>query len=98
MERVYHSKIVVTNGLTGRGVAVNWLISSSMPNRKVRIKMRTLTSHSSHNRSSNIDCMFDPDFFGRILLSGPCFSPTRGAEEYVVKLPTSAGSSTAAAD
>src|SRR5215510_6612310 len=60
MEIVYHSRIALTNGRIGSGVAVNWLMTSSIPNRNVRMLMRTLTSHSSHNRSSNIDCMSSP--------------------------------------
>src|SRR5450432_1445417 len=45
----------------GNGDGVSRAIASSIPKRNVRMIMRTLTSQASHCRSSNIDCMPDPD-------------------------------------
>ena len=41
----------------GSGAGLNWATASSMPSRRVRMKMRTRTSHTSQLRSSNVDCI-----------------------------------------
>ena len=45
------------NKRTGNGLGVSLAMASSMPNKNVRIIMRTLTNQPSQSRSSNIDCM-----------------------------------------
>ena len=41
----------------GSGDGLNWATASSMASKRVRMKMRTRTSHTSQLRSSNVDCM-----------------------------------------
>src|SRR5208282_5638647 len=44
----------------GRTVGVNSATASWITSRKVRIRIRTLTSHASQFRSSNVDCILVP--------------------------------------
>src|SRR2546421_12127061 len=53
--------MLVMKSLTGNGERVSRAIASSIPNRNVRIMMRALTSHASHSRSLNMECISDPD-------------------------------------
>src|SRR6476646_8373693 len=43
-----------------KGFGVSRAMASSIPNRRVRTRMRTLTSQASQSRSSKMDCMRDP--------------------------------------
>src|SRR5882724_5957354 len=49
--------MVLRNSRIGKGAGLNWATASSMANSRVRMKMRTLTSHTSQLRSSNVDCI-----------------------------------------
>src|SRR6266853_2923932 len=57
---LYHKRMVVMKSRRGSGVGVIAATASSIPSRKVRMRMRTLTSHASQLRSSNVDCMTIP--------------------------------------
>src|SRR5438094_8402363 len=65
MEMVYHSRMTSMNRRSGSGFGVSRAIASSIPNKKVRMMMRTLTSHASHCRSSNMGCIWILDSPGR---------------------------------
>ena len=47
----------------GTGPGLNWATASSMASRRVRMKMRTRTSHISQLRSSNVDCIMKTEGF-----------------------------------
>jgi hypothetical protein len=49
--------MVVMKSRMGSGAGLNWATASSMASRRVRMKMRTRTNHTSQFRSSNVDCM-----------------------------------------
>src|SRR2546430_17472575 len=70
--------MLVMNSLTGNGERVSRAMASSIPNRNVRMMMRALTSQASHNRSSNMECISDPD----CRYSGCSFAGTSLAEKW----------------
>src|ERR671924_556832 len=73
MEMVYHSSMTSMNSRRGTGFGVSRAIASSIPNRKVRMMMRTLTSHASHCRSSNMGCIWILNSPGRAACLRPAW-------------------------
>src|SRR5438552_12444624 len=69
--------MLVMNSLNGNGERVSRAMASSIPNRSVRMMIRALTSQASHNRSSNMECISDPDS----RYSGCSFAGTNLAEK-----------------
>src|SRR5450755_3417938 len=67
--------MALTKSRSGRGLGVSREIANSMPNRNVRMRIRTLTSQASQSRSSNMDCMPNPNF--RALSVGSAVALTR---------------------
>src|SRR6266496_1357551 len=52
-----HNSIAVRKGATGKGLDVSRMTASSIPSRKVRMRMRTFTSQVSQLRSSDREYM-----------------------------------------
>src|SRR5579864_7340923 len=80
--------MVLMNKRTGSGVDVNRATASSIPNRKVRIRIRTLTSQSSQLRSSKFGCIPDPVNSVNQRLGSPliCAMPVETSEHLPVRL------------
>src|SRR6266700_4659096 len=63
--------MVPTKSLSGNEIVANCAIASSIPKIIVRIRMRTLTSHASHNRFSKAECMMNRVYLrGSMLTAG----------------------------
>ena len=54
---LYQKRIVLMKSRMGSGVGANCATASSIPSRKVRMRILTLTSQASQFRSSKVDCI-----------------------------------------
>src|SRR5437588_3882673 len=57
---LYQNRMVLIKSRMGSGVGLNSATASSIPSRKVRMRILTLTSQASQLRSSKVDCIAIP--------------------------------------